>query len=275
MAIADIENLYKKMYESQRQGLKQKTDSELMGLQNQEGQVNNEYQSLFNELGNRRNQAAGEYQTQQNQAAVTNSRNVAGIRDWMAKNNLLQSGENVDAILRANTDYGNERGRIKGAENQYYTQLDTQKANAEREKALKISDIMNRRNLINSSFQEQDQALSAGIEAQKIRDILAYQEQERQRQWQEEQARKQYERQLAASRAKASSTPKKMSTADKDVMKQQYFDQFNNAIYDGDYERAKAMVYNDQDNLIKELGRSYWQSLEKKLWDWQAGPQGY
>lgn len=212
MAISDIEKIYQNMFESQRQNLKNKTDQELLGLTSQENQVNNEYQTLVNELANRRKQAQGEYQTQQNQAAVGNARNVAGIRDWMAKNNLLQSGENVDAILRANTDYGNEQGRIKGAESQYYTGLDMQRGTADREKANRLSDIMGKRNLINNSFNDQVMALQKEMEAQKARELLQYKQQQ-----------EAIARQQAAARATRTSGGSRSSTSNtKDGIRSQF-----------------------------------------------------
>lgn len=214
MSIQDIQAIYDKVYSSKYNDLVKNKQNSLNGLSTQETGVNNQYQALFNDLGNRRKQAAGEYQTQQNQAAVSNARNVAGIRDWMAKNNLLQSGENVDAILRSNTDYGNEKGRIKNAESQYYTQLDTQRANSEREKAQKISDILAKRNQIENSFIGDVQAAKDQLEAQKLRDILALRDQEKQRQLASARARSSY--------SKGDSLGSRYTASDKEGVRNQF-----------------------------------------------------
>ena len=45
----------------------------------------------------------------------------------MAKNNLLQSGENVDALLRSNSDLSNNVGTINDNQRTYHNTLNTKK----------------------------------------------------------------------------------------------------------------------------------------------------
>lgn len=80
----------------------------------------------------------------------------------MAKNNLLQSGESVDALLRNNTDYSNSMGSIAGNEAKYRNEL------------------ANSRNKINTEFDGDVAAAKAEIEAQKIKAILDYEQQQAQ-----------------------------------------------------------------------------------------------
>lgn len=74
----------------------------------------------------------------------------------------------------------------------------------------------------------------------------------------------------ASSGGSSGSSYPKMTTAQKVNAKESYATAIDNAIANADYDKVKAMVYNDKDNIINELGESYWKSIEKKLWDWQA-----
>lgn len=56
----------------------------------------------------------------------------------------------------------------------------------------------------------------------------------------------------------------------KTQIKDKYSQTFDEAIANGDYEKVKAMVYGDKQNIIDDMGYSYWQGLEKKYSNWQS-----
>lgn len=56
----------------------------------------------------------------------------------------------------------------------------------------------------------------------------------------------------------------------KTQIKDRYSQTFDEAIGSGDYEKVKAMVYGDKQNIINDMGYSYWQGLEKKYANWQS-----
>jgi hypothetical protein len=52
--------------------------------------------------------------------------------------------------------------------------------------------------------------------------------------------------------------------------KDKYSQVFDEAMNGGDSEKAKAMIYDDSQNIIDNLGYEYWKSLENKYWKWMA-----
>ena len=156
----------------------------------------NMYSTKYNDLLKNKTSALSEldkqsaennenFYNQRNQAAYENANSKRSIRDFMAKNNLLQSGESVDALLRNSTDYANSIGTINSNET---------KAKNE---------ILNNRNRINSEFNGNVTAAKSDIESQKIQAILEYQQQQEQLALQKQQLELQ-KQQLAASRASSS-----------------------------------------------------------------------
>lgn len=140
MSVQEIQKMYDNLYSSRYNDLVKTKNNSLADLDKQEAE-------------NKEN-----FYNQRNQTAVSNASSKRSIRDYMAKNNLLQSGESVDALLRNNTDYANSMGAINSNEAKFK------------------NDIINSRNKINSEFEGNNNALKGEIEAQKIKDILAYQE---------------------------------------------------------------------------------------------------
>lgn len=155
MSVEQIQKMYDNMYSSKYNDLVKNKTSALSELDKQNAENN---ENFYN---------------QRNQAAYENANSKRSIRDYMAKNNLLQSGESVDALLRNNTDYSNSMGTINSNET---------KAKNE---------ILNNRNKINSEFDGNVAAAKAEIEAQKIQAIL---------EWQQQQAQLELQRQQLAAR---------------------------------------------------------------------------
>lgn len=131
------------------------------------------YKSKVNDITKAKNEALGnidkqelqmkdDIYAQRNQAALDDSQARRSTRDMMAHNNLLGSGENVDAMLRNNTNYSNRRGGIDNA----YTKYRNEYANA--------------RNTANANYTGDVNALRGDIEYKKMQDIMAYQEKLRQ-----------------------------------------------------------------------------------------------
>lgn len=144
MSVEQIQKMYDNMYSTKYNDLIKNKNSALADLDKQEAENRETFYS------------------QRNQAAVNNAANRRQTRDWMAKNNLLQSGESVDALLRNNTDYSNSMGSIASNEAKYRNEL------------------ANSRNKINNEFNGNVAAAKAEIEAQKIKAILDYEQQQAQ-----------------------------------------------------------------------------------------------
>lgn len=234
MAIQDIQSMYDKLYSSKYNDLVNKKQTSLGELSNQETGVTNKYQELTDTLNKRKTDTSAQYKNlytgldnqqkegdqnyynERNQASVQNVQQSRAIRDWMARNNLLQSGESADALMRNNTDYNNNMGTIstnqssynKGlldkrnqyslAEQSAYEDISNQLSAGEREKAQSLAAILSQRNQLEGSFLNNIEALKAETEASKMKDILSWQEQERAREWQAEQSRIAWEREQQA-----------------------------------------------------------------------------
>lgn len=173
MSVEQIQKMYDNMYSSKYNDLVKSKTSALSELDKQSAENN---ENFYN---------------QRNQAAYENANSKRSIRDYMAKNNLLQSGESVDALLRNSTDYSNSMGTINSNET---------KAKNE---------ILNNRNKINSEFDGNVAAAKAEIEAQKIQAIL---------EWQQQQAQLELQRQQLAAR-NASSSRRANSYSDSQLRK--------------------------------------------------------
>lgn len=131
------------------------------------------YNSKYNQFINSKNEALGNVDKQEkkadddaynyrNQAAQLYSQTTQSTRDYMAKNNLLQSGENVDALSRNTSDYRNNDGRILG-------NLQNQK-----------NEFTTNRNQINSNFNNDVNAWKGEVESQRAKALYDYQEKLRQ-----------------------------------------------------------------------------------------------
>lgn len=73
----------------------------------------------------------------------------------------------------------------------------------------------------------------------------------------------------AASKKSSSSSKSNYGGLTKTQTKDRYSQAFDEAIANMDVTKAGKMVYDDKQNIINDLGYSYWKSLEKKYVDWQ------
>lgn len=186
----------------------------------------NLYSSKYNDLVKTKNNSLADldkqesenkeiFYNQRNQAAVNNAGSQRSIRDYMAKNNLLQSGESVDALLRNNTDYANSMGAIASNEAKYKNELASS------------------RNKINNEFNGNVAAAKAEVEAQKIQSILEYQHQQEQLELQRQQ--------LAASRAASAKKSSSSSKYTKSQAKEDLRYEYAYALRSGDYNQLAAV----------------------------------
>ena len=197
MSVEQIQKMYDNMYSSKYNDLIKAKNESLSDLDKQEAENKDNFYN------------------QRNQAAVDNASNRRQVRDWMAKNNLLQSGESVDALLRGNTDYSNSMGSIASNEAKYKNEL------------------ANSRNKINNEFNGNVAAAKAEIEAQKIQSILEYQQQQEQLELQKQQ--------LAASRAASSRSSSSSSKYTKSQAKEDLRYEYAYALRSGDYNQLAAV----------------------------------
>lgn len=197
MSVEQIQKMYDNMYSSKYNDLVKAKNDSLSDIDKQEA----ENKDIF--------------YNQRNQAAVDNANNRRQVRDWMAKNNLLQSGESVDALLRSNTDYANSMGTIAGNETKYRNEL------------------ANSRNKINNEFNGNVTAAKSEIEAQKIQAILEYQHQQEQLELQRQQ--------LAASRSASSRGSSGYSKYTKSQAKEDLRYEYAYALRSGDYNQLAAV----------------------------------
>jgi len=231
LSIDNIQKMYDSLYKSKYDELVRQKEKSLQETSNRESQTNlqykelndkynknkietkNKYQGLYTGLDNQQADAKEKYYGDRNSVASQNARQSQQIRDYMAKNNLLQSGENVDAMLRSNTDYsnnmsnvytneqntnraiGDKRNEYKLGEQSAYTDINNSITAAERERTQKIQELMAYRQGLEEDFNSKNSSLLSEIESNKIRDVNAYNEQLRREQWEAEQQRIAYERQ--------------------------------------------------------------------------------
>ena len=80
------------------------------------------------ELNQQKADGEVEYYNEKNKSSLANQKNTQAIRDYMARNNLLNSGENADAILRNRTDYANDIGRINSDHRNFNNNIERQKS---------------------------------------------------------------------------------------------------------------------------------------------------
>lgn len=234
MSVDKIQKMYDEMYNNKYNQLVKEKEQALSGLSGRDQSINNQYTDTQNAINTNKTNTANKYQDMytglnndqkagtekyyqdRNAAAVQNARQTQAVRENMARNNLLQSGENVDAQLRGNTDFNNNIGRIysneqtfnrgiedtrnryKGEEQSAYTQYDNQLSSALKERDRMIAELQAERDRINNGWSNNVSALQSEINFNKIKDIQAYEEQIRREQWQAEQEKIAWDRQMAA-----------------------------------------------------------------------------
>lgn len=116
----------------------------------------------LNELNQQKADGEVEYYNEKNKSSLANQKNTQAIRDYMARNNLLNSGENADAILRNRTDYANDIGRINSDHRQFNNNIERQKSK------------------LNSDYNYDLATAKSDYEAQKQKALLDYQMQQQQ-----------------------------------------------------------------------------------------------
>lgn len=234
MSVQDIEKMYKAMYDSRVQEFEKAKNKSLTDLQATEEENKN---TFYN---------------QRNDVAYNSAKNSQSIRDYMAKNNLLNSGESVDALLRNNTDYSNRMGTVDTNEGKFK------------------NDISRQRNLVNSDYENNILGARSQIDSEKAKALYDYNEQIRREQWEAEQQRIAWERQqqLAAQQAayKASSSgsgSKVSETRSKNDLKAE----FEYYMKGKDNWKARDFLQNGKEEIVNQYGIAFYKQLEDMYWN--------
>lgn len=302
MSIDNIKKMYDSLYKSKYDELVRQKENALKETANRENQTNlqykelndkynqnrletkNKYQGLYTGLDNQQTEAKEKYYGDRNNVASQNARQSQQIRDYMAKNNLLQSGENVDAMLRSNTDYsnnmanvytneqntnraiGDKRNEYKLTEQTAYSSIDNAIAAAERERTQKIQELMAYRKSLDDDFNSKNSSLLSETEANKLKDINAYNEQLRREQWEAEQQRIAYERQqqLAAQQASYKSSGGSSSTSTRE--KNDMIAEFKALMSSKNNWKARDFLQNGKEGIVNQYGIAVYKQLEDMYW---------
>ena len=212
MSESQIEAMYKALYDSRAKEYEiakrkqlESLDNELKSYTNAYNSTKNQielnkkntankYQEMYKDLDNQAQEGKNRYYKDRNNASVDYSKNTHAIRDYMAKHNLLQSGESVDALLRNNTDFSNNMGSIRDNENTFnknitdtrysylrdetsaYANYDKSLADALAEYDLNRGRIVQNRTSAENDYLDKLEALKKEVEANKLKDLMAYQQ---------------------------------------------------------------------------------------------------
>lgn len=318
MSIDNITKMYESLYKSKYDELVRQKENALKETANKENQTNlqykelndkynqnrletqNKYKGLYTGLDNQQAEAKEKYYGDRNTVASQNARQTQQIRDYMAKNNLLQSGENVDAMLRSNTDYsnnmanvytneqntnrsiGDKRNEYKLGEQTAYSNIDNSIAASERERVQKIQELMAYRTSLEDDFNSKNNSLLSETEANKLKDINAYNEQIRREQWEAEQQRIAYERQVAEqqrqeeaarqlaaqqsarSYSSGGGSSSSSSTADnKKNLKAEFITMTQSKT---DNYKAQRFLNDSRDDIVNQYGYAFYKELEDYYW---------
>lgn len=306
MSLDNIKKMYDSLYKSKYDELVRQKESALKETANRENQTNlqykelndkynqnrletqNKYKGLYTGLDNQQAEAKEKYYSDRNTVASQNARQSQQIRDYMAKNNLLQSGENVDAMLRSNTDYsnnmanvytneqntnraiGDKRNEYKLTEQTAYSSIDNAIAAAERERTQKIQELMAYKKSLEDDFLSKNNSLRSEIEASALKEINAYNEQLRREQWEAEQQRIAYERQqqLAAQQAsyKSSSGGGGSSSSSTAANKNNMIAEFKDLVSSKNNWKARDFLENSKDQIINQYGYATWSQMNDMYW---------
>ena len=151
MSESQIEAMYKAQYDARQKEYEKAKRKQLEQLALEEKQYENafnstkqqidmnrtntanRYKEMYNQLQNRYSEGKKRYYNERDTASVDNAKNTQAIRDYMAKNNLLQSGESVDALLRNNTDFSNNMGSIRDNENTFIRNINDTRSGYQRD----------------------------------------------------------------------------------------------------------------------------------------------
>ena len=169
MGLAEIQAMYNNIYNSKLNDITKKKNQALQDLGTQEKTVNDQWTDFNDTINQKKDEAKQTYYGQRNDTALQSSKNAQQIRDWMAKNNLLQSGESVDGMLRNQTDYNNSMGNIATNENNFNRDITNQWNSASREKGRKLADIVAKRGMADKDYLSDQTALKQEIDAQRMK----------------------------------------------------------------------------------------------------------
>lgn len=219
MGIEDIKKMYDAMENSKIQDFEKAKNKSLADLQAREEQNKNTFYK------------------QRDDVAYNSAKNTQQIRDYMAKNNLMQSGESVDALLRNNTDYSNRMGNVDANEVTFR------------------NDIARERNLVNRNYENDTNALRSQIEMEKIKAINDYNERLRQEQLAAQQA--------AYKASSARSSSKSSDRVSKNDLKAQFMELVKSK--EGN-SQARDFMDNGKDQIINEYGYAFYKELEDAYW---------
>lgn len=216
MGIEDIKKMYDAMENYKIQDFEKAKNKSLADLQAREEQNKNIFYK------------------QRDDVAYNSAKNTQQIRDYMAKNNLMQSGESVDALLRNNTDYSNRMGNVDSNE------------------AIFRNDIARERNLVNRNYENDTNALRSQIEMEKIKAINEYNERLRQEQ-------------LAAQKAayKSTRSSKSSLSEEKKNLKAQFMELVKSK--EGN-SKARDFIDNSKDQIVNQYGYAFYKELENAYW---------
>lgn len=172
----DIEKMYENLYNSKVTDLQKQKEEALLQLANRENGINNQYTNTENEINKNRKDTQSAYLDRYTQldkdletgkkkfygdrdnAAISNSKNTQAIRDYMAKANLIQSGESVDALLRQQTDFTNTKNSIYSQENEYTRNIDNTRSQYKRDESSAYEGFNNQ---LATALRDKDQNLAA------------------------------------------------------------------------------------------------------------------
>lgn len=227
-SLDELNKSYDSLYKSRMGQLTSARDQELLNLSGQGGKIRsnyditlrdieksrldtqNKYLDLYTGLVNKQRDGVADYYNQRNGAMFQNAKNVQALREHMARNNLLASGESVDGMLRNNSDFSNNMGgiksneslflrelndtrnRYKGEEQSAYTSFENSRLKASEEKARLIAELAAQKSGIYSKFNKDKLSAFDDIEAQKAKAIFDYQQAEKDRALQRELASRSY-----------------------------------------------------------------------------------
>lgn len=217
MSTDNINKMYDAMYDSRRQEFEKAKNKSLADIQATEEKNKN---TFYN---------------QRNDVAYNSAKNTQAIRDYMAKNNLLASGESVDALLRNNTDYSNRMGTVDTNESTFR------------------NDLLRQRNLVNSNYENDINSAKSQIEMERARAINEYEERRRQ---------EQLAAQQAAARYSSSGSSKSSIAADKNNM----IAEFKDLMSSKNNWKARDFLENGKEQIIADYGYATWSQMNDMYW---------
>ena len=255
-------------------------------LNGQETGVNNNYTDLMATLAKRKTDAEtakttqlgqGEnaYSTQRDQAVQGVNNSMSGARDWLASHGISGSNENADQMGRMQTQLGNKLSGVNVSKNTYdtgvnnnfngvMTEVGNSQMSADREKSLKIAEILAARTSADNTYNSDVQAGNDAIEAQKLQDYQAYNERLRQEQVQAQQA--EMSRQASYSKSSSASSSKQAAADSKAELNSIYAELYSQS----DNGNGEQFLTQNRQALIEKYGNSVYSDMRKTFEGYQS-----